>query len=144
MAKVITKNRRAFFDYEIINNYEAGIVLEGWEIKSIRNSNVSLKGAFCSFKGDELFVNNMNISQYMNVEGDCLRARKLLLNKRELKKIKTSIEEKGLTIIPLTLKLSSKGLAKIDIAVSKGKKLHDKREVIKKRDQQRISKSMGL
>ena len=141
MSKVISKNKDAFFNYEILDKYEAGIQLKGWEIKSIREGNISLKGSFCSFNKNELFVSNMHISLYMNIPGDETSPRKLLLNKNEIKKIQNAIQAKGLTVVPLTLKLSNKGLAKLDIAIGKGKTKFDKREVIKKRDQERINKN---
>lgn len=118
----------------------AGIQLTGTEIKSIRSGKASLNEAYCAFQDEELFIINMHIAEYTygtynNHEPK--RPRKLLLNKRELRKIKTKVQESGLTIIPLTLFINPKGLVKIDIATAKGKKLFDKRETIKKKDIQR-------
>lgn len=137
MAKVISKNKDAFFNFNLLDRYEAGIELKGWEVKSIRAGHVNLKGAFCSFKGSELFVSNMHISQYMNIPGDETAPRKLLLHKNELKKIKVAVQQKGVSVVATTLKWSSKGLVKLDIAIGKGKTKTDKREDIKKRDMER-------
>ncbi len=137
MAKVISKNKDAFFNYEILDRFEAGVELKGWEVKSIRAGNVVIKGAFCSFRGDELFVSNINVSNYMSVPGDRTRPRKLLLHKSQLKKMKEAVKVKGNSIVALTLKWSSKGLVKIDIGIGKGKNRADKRQTIKKRDFER-------
>ena len=146
MAKVISKNKNAFFNYEVLQKFEAGIELVGWEVKSIRENKVNLKGSFCSWKANELYVNNMHISQYMNVEGDETRPRKLLLHKRELKKLLKDSVEKGITIVPLKLLWSNSGFVKIVISLAKGKNKSDKREVIKKRDFERLKKQnfMGM
>lgn len=135
------KNKRARFDYEILDTYTAGIVLGGTEIKSIRLGKANLSQSFCEFndKG-ELFVINMNIDEYShgNYYNHRPKAeRKLLLNKRELKKLRKEVTTTGLTIIPLNLFINDRGLAKMNIALAKGKKLYDKRETIKDRDSKR-------
>lgn len=135
------KNKKARFEYEILDKYTAGIVLTGTEIKSIRASKASIAESFCEFneKG-ELFAINMTIQEYAygNYYNHRPKAeRKLLLNKRELKKLFKDVNTKGLTIVPLRLFLNEKGLAKLDIALAKGKKLFDKRETMKDRDNKR-------
>ncbi|MEO2052868.1 SsrA-binding protein SmpB [Flagellimonas beolgyonensis] len=135
------KNKRARFDYEILDTYTAGIVLGGTEIKSIRLGKANLSQSFCEFndKG-ELFVINMNIDEYShgNYYNHRPKAeRKLLLNKRELKKLRKEVTTTGLTIVPLNLFINDRGLAKMNIALAKGKKLYDKRETIKDRDSKR-------
>lgn len=135
------KNKRARFDYEILDTYTAGIMLGGTEIKSIRLGKANLSQSFCEFndKG-ELFVINMNIDEYShgNYYNHRPKAeRKLLLNKRELKKLRKEVTTTGLTIIPLNLFINDRGLAKMNIALAKGKKLYDKRETIKDRDSKR-------
>lgn len=142
MQKTINiQNKKARFLYEILDKYTAGIVLTGTEIKSIRSSKASIAESFCEFneKG-ELFVINMTIQEYAfgNYYNHCPKAeRKLLLNKRELKKLQKEVQNTGLTIIPLRLFINDKGFAKLDIALAKGKKLFDKRETIKDRDNKR-------
>ncbi|RNC79815.1 MAG: SsrA-binding protein SmpB [Winogradskyella sp.] len=134
-------NKKAKFQYEILDKYTAGIVLTGTEIKSIRNSKASIAESFCEFNdGGELFVINMTIEEYAhgNYYNHKPKAeRKLLLNKRELKKLEREVNVKGNAIIPLRLFINEKGLAKLDIALAKGKKLFDKRETIKDRDNKR-------
>jgi SsrA-binding protein len=147
--KVNIKNKRARFEFEIIDTYTAGIVLTGTEIKSIRDSKASIAESFCEFndKG-ELFVINMTIEEYLYgtyYNHKPKAERKLLLNKRELKKLQKEVSTKGMTIVPLRLYINDNGLAKIEIALAKGKKLYDKRDTIKdrdvKRDLDRIKKS---
>jgi SsrA-binding protein len=132
------KNKRAKFEYELLDKYTAGIVLTGTEIKSIRNSKASIAESFCEFNDrGELFVVNMHIDEYKygtHYNHKPKAERKLLLNKRELKKLEKEVKNSGLTIVPLLLFINEKGYAKLDIALAKGKKLHDKRESIKKRD----------
>ena len=135
------KNKKARFEYEILDKYTAGIVLSGTEIKSIRQSKASIAESFCEFneKG-ELFIVNMTIEPYSHgtfYNHKPKAERKLLLNKRELRKLQKDVQVKGLTIVPLLLFLSDKGLAKLEIALAKGKKLYDKRESIKDRDNKR-------
>ncbi|MBS9463077.1 SsrA-binding protein SmpB [Flagellimonas sp. 389] len=145
------KNKRARFDYEILDTFTAGIMLGGTEIKSIRLGKASVSQSFCEFneKG-ELFVINMQIDEYSHggyYNHKPKAERKLLLNKRELKKLRKEVTTSGLTIIPLNLFINDKGLAKVNIGLAKGKKLYDKRETIKdrdnKRDLSRIKKSFN-
>lgn len=143
------KNKRARFEYELIENYTAGIVLTGTEIKSLRNSKASIAESFCEFNDrSELFTVNMQIDEYTfgtRFNHRPKAQRKLLLNKKELKKLHKEIKNGGLTIIPIRLYINEKGLAKLHIALAKGKKLYDKRETLKdrdnKRDLDRIKKS---
>ncbi|AUC81888.1 SsrA-binding protein SmpB [Lacinutrix sp. Bg11-31] len=134
-------NKKAKFQYEILDRYSAGIVLSGTEIKSIRDSKASIAESFCEFNTkNELFVINMTIQEYVygNYYNHAPKAeRKLLLNKKELKKLEKEVTNSGLTIIPLRLFINEKGYAKLDIALAKGKKLYDKRETIKDRDNKR-------
>ncbi len=134
MAKVIAKNKDAHYSYELADRIEAGLELKGWEVKSIRQGNVSLRGAFVNFKDGEAYLMGMSVSQYMAVPGDELRNRKLLLHKHQLKKLQTGISQKGMSIVAVTLKWSNRGLVKVDIALAKGKSKIDKRETIKQRD----------
>lgn len=134
------KNKVASFEYFLLEEYVAGIVLTGTEIKSVRESKVSLAEAYCTFAADELFIRNMHIAEYKYgtyANHEPKRDRKLLLNRKELRKIFTKTKEKGLTIIPVKLFVNDKGLAKIVIAVAKGKKLYDKRETLKTKDLKR-------
>lgn len=133
-------NRKASYEFAFIDKYTAGMQLQGTEIKSIREGQVNMQDAFCYFVKDELFVKQMHISPYAqgthyNHVSD--RERKLLLNKKELEKLSTKSKEKGLAIIPTRLFINDRGFAKLDIALAKGKKLHDKRDSIKDRDTQR-------
>ncbi|MBJ6367213.1 SsrA-binding protein SmpB [Snuella sedimenti] len=142
MQKTINiQNKKARFLYEILDKYTAGIVLTGTEIKSIRNSKASIAESFCEFNDrGELFVINMTIEEYLygNYYNHKPKAeRKLLLNKKELKKLQKEVQNTGITIIPLRLFINEKGYAKLDIALAKGKKLYDKRETIKDRDNKR-------
>lgn len=134
-------NKKARFQYEILDKYTAGIVLTGTEIKSIRNSRASIAESFCEFNDNgELFVINMTIEEYLYgtyYNHKPKAERKLLLNKKELKKLHKEVQNTGLTIIPLRLFINEKGFAKLDIALAKGKKLFDKRETIKDRDNKR-------
>ena len=137
--KVVAQNKKARHDYYIEDTYEAGIVLTGTEIKSIRAGKVNLKDSFARIKNGEVFLMNMHISPYEQgnrFNHDPLRTRKLLLHKREINKLIGLTKEKGYALIPLKIYLK-RGLAKIDLAVAKGKKLYDKRETMKKRDAQR-------
>ncbi len=134
------KNRRASFEYEFIEKFVAGIQLLGSEIKSIREGKVNITDAFCFVSNEEVFVKNLHISQYSNLSfnaPDPMRQRKLLLNKKEIRKIVAKTEEKGLTIIPTRLFINDRGLAKLEFAIAKGKKLHDKRDSIKDKDLKR-------
>lgn len=135
------QNKKARFEYELLEKYTAGIVLTGTEIKSIRNSKASISESFCEFNEmGELFVVNMYIEEYLygTHYNHLPRAeRKLLLNKKELKKLNKEVKNTGLTIVPLKLFINDKGLAKLIIALAKGKKIYDKRETIKDRDNKR-------
>ena len=143
------KNKKARFEYELLEEYTAGIVLTGTEIKSIRNSKASIAESFCEFnERGELFTVNMHIEEYAfgtRYNHRPKAQRKLLLNKKELKKLQREVQNTGLTIVPLHLFITDKGFAKLRIALAKGKKLYDKRETIKdrdnKRDLDRIKKS---
>lgn len=139
--QVNIQNKRARFEYEILEQLTAGIVLTGTEIKSIRLGKASITESFCEFnEQSELFVINMNIEQYeygTHYNHKPKSERKLLLNKRELKKWHKEVKNTGLTIVPLRVFLSEKGLAKMSIALVRGKKLFDKRQSIKERDSQR-------
>jgi SsrA-binding protein len=135
------KNKRARFEYELIDEYTAGIILTGTEIKSIRNSKASIAESFCEFnqKG-ELFTVNMHIEEYAfgtRFNHKPKAQRKLLLNKKELNKLHKEVKNGGLTIVPLRLFINDKGFAKIRIALARGKKLYDKRETIKDRENKR-------
>lgn len=135
------KNKRARFDYEILDTYTAGIVLGGTEIKSIRLGKASVSQSFCEFndKG-ELFVINMQVDEYSHgghYNHKPKAERKLLLNKKELKKLHKEVTTSGLTIIPLSLFINERGLAKVNVGLAKGKKLYDKRETMKDRDNKR-------
>ena len=141
-------NKRAKFDYEILDTYTAGIVLAGSEIKSIRLGKASIAESFCEFQGTELFAINTHIEEYAFSKSFShfpKSERKLLLNKRELKSLLKSIQNQGLTIVPLRLFTNEKGMAKLEIALCRGKKNYDKRDTIKdrdvKRDIDRIKKS---
>ena len=134
------KNKKASYEYEFTRKFVAGIMLVGTEIKSIRNNQVNISDAYCVFIQDELFIKDMHISEYNNasfINHEPKRNRKLLLNRKELNKISKKVKEKGNSIIPLRLFINDKGRAKIEIALAKGKKLFDKRESIKEKDQKR-------
>lgn len=139
-STISIKNKKASFEYFLTEEFIAGIVLTGTEIKSIREGKANLTDAYCIFVGDELYIRNLHISEYKYgtyANHEPKRDRKLLLTKRELRKIHTKTNEKGLTIIPTLLFLSDVGLAKIKIAIAKGKKNYDKRETLKSKDTQR-------
>lgn len=134
------KNRKARFEYEIIDKYSAGIVLAGTEIKAIREGKASIAESFCEFHNSELFVINMTVQDYSHASHfshNPKSERKLLLNRSELKKLEKQVKNSGLTIIPLLLYTNDKGLAKIEIALCRGKKDYDKRETLKDRDSKR-------
>ncbi|WP_027075808.1 SsrA-binding protein SmpB [Maribacter antarcticus] len=145
------KNKKARFEYELLDKYTAGIVLGGTEIKSLRSGRASISESFCEFNDrGELFVINMQIDEYSHASHYNHKPkaqRKLLLQKRELKKLFKEVTTSGLTIVPLTLFINDRGFAKIQIALAKGKKLYDKRETMKdndnKRDLARIKKSFN-
>ena len=137
--KIISENRKARFNYEILDTLEAGIVLWGSEVKSLRNGQVQLKDSYVSFKGHEAFLQKAHISEYKassynNHEPE--RPRKLLLKKTELGKLASQIQEKGLTCVPLKMYFKE-GFAKVQLGIARGKKLGDKRTTVKKRDAER-------
>lgn len=140
------RNKKAFFEFEMLEKFSAGMVLSGTEIKSVRLGNVNMNDAWCYFSKGELFVKNLNISPYekgTHYNHEPLRPRKLLLRKRELAKLQSKIREKGLTIVPTRVFLSERGLAKIEVSLAKGKKLHDKRDTIKLREAKRELQRTG-
>ena len=140
MQQLNISNKKAYFEFEILEKFVAGMELTGTEIKSIRNGKANMSDAFCSFSGTELFVRNLHISEYemgTHYNHEPKRARRLLLQKKELKKLLTKVKEKGLTIMPLKIFLSSTGYAKMEIGLAKGKKIHDKRDSIKEKDMKR-------
>ncbi len=141
------KNRKASYEFEFLDTYTAGVVLKGTEIKSIREGKASIQEAYCHFENGELMLKGMNIGAYVQASfysHDQTRPRKLLLKRQELEKLSKKTGEKGLTIIPIKVFISSRGFAKIMIALAKGKKIHDKRESIKKKDQDRELKRMKV
>ncbi|MBL7137503.1 MAG: SsrA-binding protein SmpB [Bacteroidales bacterium] len=134
---ITIKNKKARYEFFLLQEYTAGIQLTGTEIKSIRAGKASIVDAYCSFSGDELFVRNMHIAEYVfgtHYNHEPKRDRKLLLTKRELKKLKTKVNERGFTIIPVVLFINEKGLAKLNIALARGKHAYDKRETLKQKD----------
>jgi SsrA-binding protein len=137
------RNRQAYFDYFIDDKYDAGMVLAGTEVKSLRSGRASFNDSYCYFNKGELWIKSLHIAEYSHGTSnnhDPLRERKLLLNKKELRKIESKIKEKGITVVPLRIFFSEKGLVKIELGLGKGKKLYDKRETIKQRDTQREMK----
>ncbi|WCT14531.1 SsrA-binding protein SmpB [Mucilaginibacter jinjuensis] len=131
------KNKKAYFEYHVLDEYVAGLKLLGTEIKSIREGKANLNDAFCTFIDNQLYIRNLHIAEYSHgsfYNHEAKRDRVLLLNKKELKKLKTRTEEKGFTIIPLAIFISERGFAKLKIALAQGKKTFDKRETLKERD----------
>lgn len=138
--KINIRNKKASFEYFLVEEFTAGIILTGTEIKSIREGKANIADAFCNFKGDELFVYGMHIAEYTYGtynNHETKRDRKLLLNKRELKKLHGKVKEKGFTIVPTLLYINEKGLAKLNIALAKGKHSYDKRDSLKEKDLKR-------
>ena len=141
------RNKKASFEYNFIDKYIAGIALMGSEIKSVRLGKVNLQDAYCTFQKGELYVKELHISPYSmarEINHEPKRERKLLLNRREINKLETKSKEKGLTIIPIRIFLNKRGLAKLEIALAKGKKLYDKREDIKEKDLKREMDRMKI
>lgn len=142
-AKIEIRNKRASFEYELLEHFTAGIVLTGSEIKSIRAGKASLVDSYCYFVGDELFIKNMNVAEYWWGSAfsrqDPRRDRKLLLTRRELNKLHRAVKEKGMTIVATRLFISDGGYAKVDISLARGKREFDKRESIKDKDMRRES-----
>ena len=141
-------NRKAYYEYSFESKYIAGIVLQGTEIKSLRAGKASFNDSYCIFEKGELYVKSLHISEYAYgtyTNHEPLQERKLLLTKRELRKLESKIKEKGYSIIPLKIILSEKGFAKVEIGLGKGKKSYDKRESIKERDTDRdIKRKYGI
>lgn len=134
MSRIYIENRKVRFEYHILETYIAGIVLQGTEIKSIRNGKISMNDSFCYFNDGELFIKNILISETKDAfTHSAKRDRKLLLKKRELNKLSNSLV-KGLTILPYKVFMNDKGIVKVEIVLGRGKKLYDKRETIKERD----------
>lgn len=135
---VINKNKEAYFHYEVLEVLTAGIVLSGSEVKSVINKKVSIKEGYCFIKDGEIFIKNMHISEYDKIgkynNHNPTRDRKLLLNKREILKLKEQIAQKGLTIVPVSVLLSKTGFIKLEIGLCRGKKTYDKKNTIKLRD----------
>ncbi|OOG73113.1 SsrA-binding protein SmpB [Algoriphagus sp. A40] len=141
------KNKKASFEFEFIDTYVTGIMLTGTEIKSIRESKVSLTEAFCLFLDGELYIRQMHISPYSmaaSYNHVAVRDRKLLLKKKELEKLETKSAEKGLAIIPVRIFINDRGLAKLEIALARGKKIHDKRQDLKEKDAKRELQRMAF
>ena len=137
---VNVRNRQASYEYELLDKYIAGLVLTGTEIKSIREGKINLQDGYGYFKNGELFVKGVNISPYAqgtHYNHEATRERKLLLKRSELKKLEARSEEKGLTLVPTRLFINDRGFAKMEIALGRGKKMHDKRDSIKERDARR-------
>ncbi len=144
---ILIDNRKANYNYFLLEEYVAGIVLKGCEIKSIRNRDVNMSDSYCTFVGNELIIKNMHISPYKNsgfAYGDYepKRDRKLLLTKRELRKLQKDVQTKGYTIVPVNLYTNDKGLVKLTIAMAKGKHTYDKSQTIKERDLDREMKNI--
>jgi SsrA-binding protein len=139
-VQIRIKNKKAWYEYLLLEEFTAGIVLTGTEIKSIRDGKVNLTDSYCTFSGDELFVVNMHIAEYKygnQFNHEPKRARKLLLKQRELRKIHGKAKDKGVTVVPTELFVNDKGLAKLTLYIAKGKKTYDKRETLKNKDQKR-------
>ena len=144
---ILIDNRKANYNYFLLEEYVAGIVLEGCEVKSIRNRDVNMSDSYCTFVGNELIIKNMHISPYKSsgfAYGDYepKRDRKLLLTKRELRKLQKDVQAKGYTIVPVNLYTNDKGLVKLTIAMAKGKHTYDKSQTIKERDLDREMKNI--
>ena len=139
-SSINIRNKQASFEYELLDKYVAGLVLRGSEIKSIREGKVNLTDGYCYFNNGELFAKGISITPYAQgnyYNHEAGRERKLLLKKVELRKLESKVEEKGLTLLPIRLFINEKGIAKLEIALGKGKKLHDKRQSIKEREVKR-------
>ncbi|EJF10649.1 MULTISPECIES: SsrA-binding protein SmpB [Pontibacter] len=131
------QNRRASFEFQFLDKYTAGIILKGTEIKSIREGKVNLQDGYCVLHNGELYLHNVHISTYTegtHYNHEPMRVRKLLVNKSELKRLEKGVQEQGVTIIPTRMFISERGFAKVEVALARGKKLHDKREDIKAKD----------
>ena len=141
MAEI--RNRQAYYDYFIDDKYDAGMVLTGTEVKSLRAGRASFNDSYCYFHRGEMWIKSLHIAEYSHGTSsnhDPIRERKLLLNKKELRKIESKIKDKGITVVPLRIFFSEKGIAKIELGLGKGKKMYDKRETIKQKDNEREMK----
>lgn len=139
-SKINIQNKRAGFEFEILERYDAGIMLRGSEIKAIRNGGGSISEAFCVMRDGELFVKNMNIPEYSHggyANHEPVTLRKLLLRKRELGRIEAKMKERGLSVLPLRLFVNDRGFAKLEVGIGRGKKKFDKRESLKEKDTKR-------
>ena len=139
-TKTVATNKKAYFNYEILETFEAGIVLLGSEVKSIREGRISLKESYADIKGSEIFLINSHISPYEaanRYNHDPRRERKLLLHRREIKRLTGKIIEKGLTLVPTKVLINAKGKVKVEISLARGKRVYQKKEAIKKRDIER-------
>ncbi len=146
-STIVIKNKRASFDYEISERYTAGIQLYGTEIKSIRDGKASLTDTYCTFINEELWVKNMHIATYFfgtYNNHEVRRDRKLLLTKREMRKLNRATKETGFTIVPTKLFINEKGLAKLEIALARGKKNYDKRHALKEKEARKESREASL
>ena len=138
--RLIAKNKKAYFNYELLETYEAGIVLVGSEVKSIREGRISLKESYAEIKEGEVFLVNCHISPYEasnRFNHDPLRERKLLLHRKEIKRLAGKTQERGLTLVPTKVQINDKGKVKVEIALAKGKRAYQKREAIRERDRDR-------
>ncbi len=139
-VRLIAKNKKAFFNYEILETYETGISLVGSEVKSIREGRISLKESYAEIKEGEIFLVNCHVSPYEasnRFNHEPLRERKLLLHRREIKRLTGKIKERGLTLVPTKVQINDKGKVKVEIALAKGKRVYQKREAIRERDRDR-------
>ena len=139
-TRLIAKNKKAFFNYEILESFEAGIALLGTEVKSVREGRISLKESYAEVKDGEVFIVNCHISPYEaanRFNHDPLREKKLLLHRREIKRLSGKIREKGLTLVPTKILINEKGRVKVEIGLAKGKRAYQKRDAIRERDRDR-------
>jgi len=143
-VRLIAKNKKAFFNYEILETFEAGISLVGSEVKSIREGRISLKESYAEIKEGEVFLVNCHVSPYEasnRFNHEPLRERKLLLHRREIKRLTGKIKERGLTLVPTKVQINDKGKVKVELALAKGKRVYQKRETIRERDRDREMQS---
>ena len=148
--KIVAENRKARFNYEILDTYEAGIMLTGTEVKSLRDGKANIAESYASDEGNEIWLINSHLPEYLQANRfnhEPRRRRKLLLSKREISRLRVGINREGMTLVPLKIYFNEKGRAKLELALAKGKKLHDKRETVKerdwKRDQARLMRDRG-
>ena len=146
--KVVANNRKAFHDFAILEKYEAGLELAGYEVKSLRSGQANLTDGFVSFKGNEAYLDNVHIPAYAQIsthimDFDPRRKRRILMHKREITSLFAKVREKGLTLVPLEIYFNQRGMAKVSLGLGKGKKSFDKRETIKKRDIEREMRRNG-